>query len=184
MSGMFGWLAQPAVLPWVALAFGLCIGSFLNVVIHRLPKMLERGWRAECAELAGQPVAARARATTWSSPRSRLPGLRPRHPRLENVPLAELARAARQVLRLPRAHQPASTRWSKRSPASAPRTPPGASASSAAALGATLFIWFTIALAFIDQETGLLPDDLTLPLLWIGLLLEPRATLSCRSPMR
>jgi leader peptidase (prepilin peptidase) / N-methyltransferase len=42
-----GWLAQPAVLPLLALAFGLCIGSFLNVVIHRLPKMMEREWRAE-----------------------------------------------------------------------------------------------------------------------------------------
>src|SRR6185436_5724804 len=41
-----------------------------------------------------------------------------------------------------------------------------------ATLGAALFIWFTIALAFIDQETGYLPDDLTLPLIWIGLLLN------------
>ena len=49
-----GWLVQPAAFPWVALVFGLCIGSFLNVVIHRLPKMLEREWRAECAELAGK----------------------------------------------------------------------------------------------------------------------------------
>src|SRR2546429_10002805 len=49
-----GWLAQPAVLPWLALAFGLCIGSFLNVVIHRLPKMMEREWRAQCAALAGE----------------------------------------------------------------------------------------------------------------------------------
>jgi leader peptidase (prepilin peptidase)/N-methyltransferase len=43
---------------------------------------------------------------------------------------------------------------------------------TAAALGAALFIWFTIALAFIDQETGLLPDTLTLPLVWVGLLLN------------
>ena len=50
----FGWLGQPAVFPWVALALGLCIGSFLNVVIHRLPRMMEREWRAQCAELAGQ----------------------------------------------------------------------------------------------------------------------------------
>src|SRR3990170_7991727 len=43
----FGWLAQPAVLPWVALALGLCIGSFLNVVIHRLPKVLDREWLSD-----------------------------------------------------------------------------------------------------------------------------------------
>ena len=49
-----GWLTQPAVFPWVALAFGLCAGSFLNVVIHRLPVMMERAWRADCAEIAGQ----------------------------------------------------------------------------------------------------------------------------------
>src|SRR2546425_12608514 len=48
-----GWLLQPAVLPWVALALGLCIGSFLNVVIHRLPKMMEREWRGGCAAPAG-----------------------------------------------------------------------------------------------------------------------------------
>ena len=46
-----GWITQPAAFPWVALAFGLCIGSFLNVVIHRLPRMMERAWRADCAEL-------------------------------------------------------------------------------------------------------------------------------------
>ena len=60
MASTFGWLAQPGVLPWVVLPFGLCVGSFLNVVIHRLPKMLERGWREECAELAGQPLSAQA----------------------------------------------------------------------------------------------------------------------------
>ena len=43
-----------------------------------------------------------------------------------------------------------------------------------AALGAALFVWFTIALAFIDQETGLLPDDLTLPLVWVGLIVNIR----------
>ena len=53
-----GWLGQPAVLPWVALVFGLCVGSFLNVVIHRLPKMLEREWRAQCAELAAADAPA------------------------------------------------------------------------------------------------------------------------------
>src|SRR6476619_6342968 len=82
-----GWLAQPAVLPWFALFFGLCIGSFLNVVIHRLPKIMEREWRAECAELAGQPgLAAFA-----------LPQLRPWHHRPGERSRAQLARAEGQV---------------------------------------------------------------------------------------
>ena len=45
---------DPVVATVVAAVAGLCIGSFLNVVIHRLPKMLERGWEAQCAELRGE----------------------------------------------------------------------------------------------------------------------------------
>ena len=41
MTAHWGWLTEPAIFPWVALIFGLCIGSFLNVVIHRLPQMME-----------------------------------------------------------------------------------------------------------------------------------------------
>jgi leader peptidase (prepilin peptidase) / N-methyltransferase len=44
---------------------GLCVGSFLNVVIHRLPRMMERQWRAECAELAGDAPPPGEPATTW-----------------------------------------------------------------------------------------------------------------------
>src|SRR5438445_12982382 len=81
-----GWLLQPAVLPWVALALGLCIGSFLNVVIHRLPKMMEREWRAECAELAGQePV--KEETYKLVVPRSRCPGCGDAIPAVENIPL-------------------------------------------------------------------------------------------------
>src|SRR5260370_38148512 len=80
-----GWLLQPAVLPWVALALGLCIGSFLNVIIHRLPKMMEREWRAECAELAGtEPVAAPP--FNLVVPRSGCPACGHRITALENIP--------------------------------------------------------------------------------------------------
>ena len=88
MASTFGWLAQPGVLPWVVLAFGLCVGSFLNVVIHRLPKMLERGWREECAELAGQPPAQPENPPyNLVVPRSACPKCGHRITALENIPL-------------------------------------------------------------------------------------------------
>jgi leader peptidase (prepilin peptidase)/N-methyltransferase len=174
MTSSFGWLAQPVVLPWAALVVGLCVGSFLNVVIHRLPRMLEREWRAECAELAGQLVPeAPAEASPYNllTPRSACPACGHRIRAWENVPLVSWialrgkcsACGARIGLKYPLVEALAGL---------------GAAyaawrfGASAAALGAALFAWFTIALAVIDQETGLLPDDLTLPLIWLGLLLN------------
>jgi leader peptidase (prepilin peptidase) / N-methyltransferase len=52
MTDVIATLAHPAVFPWVAVVLGLIVGSFLNVVIHRLPKMMEHDWEAQCAELA------------------------------------------------------------------------------------------------------------------------------------
>jgi len=167
-----GWLAQPAVLPWLALGFGLCIGSFLNVVIHRLPKIMEREWRAECAELAGAP-APRDPPLSLVAPRSRCPSCGHAISALENIPLVSWA-----VLRGKCAGCGATI--SVRYPLVELLAGIGAAYSAwhfgptMAALGAALFVWFTIALAFIDQETGLLPDDLTLPLLWVGLIVNLR----------
>ena len=84
------WLAQPSVFPWVALAFGLCVGSFLNVVIHRLPKMLEQEWRAQCAELAGTEPAKDAPYNLFV-PRSACPHCGHRIGALENLPLISFA---------------------------------------------------------------------------------------------
>ncbi|MCD6041203.1 MAG: prepilin peptidase [Burkholderiales bacterium] len=166
----FGWLAEPAVLPWVALVVGLCIGSFLNVVIHRLPKMLEREWRAECAELAGTPFPPQP-AYSLVTPGSHCPGCGHRIRAWENVPLASWAFLRGKCSKC-------GTRISAKYPLVEALAGIGAAYSAwrfgatATALAATLFVWFTIALAFIDQETGLLPDDLTLPLVWLGLLLN------------
>ena len=170
MTSALGWLAQPGVLPWVALVFGLCVGSFLNVVIHRLPKMLERGWREECAELAGQPLPPQP-AYNLVVPRSGCPKCGHRISAWENVPVVSW-------LALRGKCSACGVRISLKYPLVEALAGVGAAyaawrfGASAAALGAALFIWFTIALAFIDQETGLLPDDLTLPLVWLGLLLN------------
>jgi leader peptidase (prepilin peptidase)/N-methyltransferase len=170
MAGTLGWLAQPGVLPWVALAFGLCLGSFLNVVIHRLPKMLERGWREECAELAGQPLAPQP-AYSLVAPRSACPACGHGIRAWENVPLVSW-------LWLRGKCSACGARISVKYPIVEALAGIGAAyaawrfGATAMALGAALFIWFTIALAFIDQETGLLPDSLTLPLVWIGLLVN------------
>src|SRR6478735_5446553 len=167
---MLGWLAQPAILPWLALALGLCIGSFLNVVIHRLPKMMEREWRAECAALAGQEAPAEA-PFNLMVPRSRCPSCSKPIGALENIPLLSYA-----VLRgrCANCKAPIGLKY----PLVEALAGVGAAYAawrfgfSLAALGAALFTWATITLAFIDQETGLLPDDLTLPLIWSGLLLN------------
>ena len=167
MTGL-GWLLAPAAFPWVALVAGLCIGSFLNVVIHRLPKMMEREWREQCAELAGQPPAAQE-AFNLVVPRSRCPSCGRGIGALENIPLLSYA-----VLggRCAGCKAPISPRYplvellaGLGAAYAAWRFGPGVKGVAAA-----LFLWFTIALAFIDHDTGFLPDDLTLPLVWLGLL--------------
>src|SRR5437660_10470812 len=76
--------------PYVAIAFvilvGLCVGSFLNVVIHRLPKMLEQGWAAQCAELRGEALPV-APAYNLIVPRSQCPACAHRISAIENIPI-------------------------------------------------------------------------------------------------
>jgi len=173
-----GWLAQPAVLPWVALALGLCIGSFLNVVIHRLPKMMEREWREQCAELTGAPAPAAAAAAAGPQgrynlfvPRSACPACGHRIGAMQNIPILSwlalrgkcAACGARIAVRYPLVELAAGliaayAAW---------RYGP-----TLAALGAAAFGWALLALTVIDLDTQLLPDDITLPLLWAGLLVN------------
>ena len=166
----FGWLGHAAALPWLALVFGLCIGSFLNVVIHRLPKMLEREWRAECAALTGA-AAVEEPALNLITPRSRCPSCGHPIAAHENIPLLSWALLRGKCSNC-------GARISAKYPLVELLAGIGAAAAvwhfgwSLAALGAALLVWFIIALAFIDHETGLLPDDLTLPLVWCGLLVN------------
>jgi leader peptidase (prepilin peptidase)/N-methyltransferase len=164
--------------PWLlitaAVLLGLVVGSFLNVVIHRLPRMLEQGWRAECAELSGNPLPA-GETYNLVLPRSRCPHCG--HPirAVENVPVLSYV-ALRG--RCSACKAPISLRYP------AVEALAGALAgyiawrfgASAAAAGAMLFAWTMIALAFIDLDTFYLPDNLTLPLLWTGLVFNIGAT--------
>jgi leader peptidase (prepilin peptidase)/N-methyltransferase len=181
---VFGWLAQPAVLPWVALVFGLCIGSFLNVVIHRLPRMMEREWREQCAELgmsAGEPRGGSPAPLPPSKeghgrynlfvPRSACPSCGRQISALENIPVASWIALRGKC-------SGCGARISPRYPLV--EIAAGALAAYAAwrygaslsALGAMAFGWSLLALTVIDLDTQLLPDDITLPLLWAGLLLN------------
>ena len=161
-------LLDPAVALPAAAVIGLCVGSFLNVVIHRLPKMMERGWADQCAELAGREPEAKPRYDLMV-PRSACPSCGHAIAALENVPVVSWL-ALRGRCRACKA--PISLRY--------PVVELVAGALAVAAiwqfgagwkgLAACAFLWTLLALAFIDADTQLLPDDLTLPLLWGGLL--------------
>lgn len=152
----------------VAGLLGLCVGSFLNVVIHRLPKMMEREWQLQCAELRGE-IPAETDALSLAQPRSRCPNCGHQITALENIPLLSY------LLLLRGKCSACGTPISLRYPLIELLTG-GASAFAAwhfgpsfAALGALLLLWALIALAAIDLDTQLLPDSITLPLLWFGL---------------
>ena len=165
---------HPLLLVVVAVVVGLVVGSFLNVVIHRLPKMLERQWRAECAELAGTPLPP-SEKYDLVAPRSACPKCGKMITAAQNIPLVSYL-----VLRGKCANC--------RAPIS-PRYPVVEAVSgvlagyiawryglSSALFGALIFTWAMLALAFIDLDTFYLPDSITLPLLWAGLLFNTGAT--------
>jgi len=159
---------DPAVFTSLCAALGLMVGSFLNVVIHRLPKMMEGQWRAEHAEMSGVEMQP-AERYNLIVPRSRCPACGHPITALENIPvLSYLIQDGKCTA--------CRAKISPRYPVVEALT--GALSGyvawrfgySAAAAGALLFAWAMIALAFIDLDTFFLPDDITLPLLWTGLL--------------
>jgi leader peptidase (prepilin peptidase)/N-methyltransferase len=173
---VFGWLGQPAVLPWAALVLGLCIGSFLNVVIHRLPKMMEREWREQCAELTGSPAAPAAQSPyNLFVPRSACPACGARVTALQNIPvfswMALRGKCAACSARISARYPVVELLAGLIAAYAAWRFGP-----TLAALGAMGFGWALLALTVIDLDTQLLPDDITLPLLWAGLLVNMAGT--------
>jgi len=154
--------------PYVLALLGLCIGSFLNVVIHRLPLMLERGWKQESADLLGVTVTATP-AISLAVPRSRCPSCGHTIAWHENIPLASWlwlrGRCSACKVRI-------SSRY--------PVVEVGTGALFALVgwrFGAqpVVLLWCAfsaalVALAAIDWDTTLLPDSMTLPLLWAGMV--------------
>lgn len=167
-------LRDPLAFTVLASLLGLFVGSFLNVVIHRLPKMMEREWQAQAAELRGEP-APEAPRFNLATPRSRCPHCGHVITALENIPVVSYL-----VLRGRCRH--CSAPIGRRYPVVELLTAALSGYAAwhfgfgLAAAGALLFIWAMVALTFIDLDTQLLPDDLTLPLLWLGLLLNLGAT--------
>ena len=151
-------------------AFGLAIGSFLNVVIYRLPRMMEAEWKAQCDELAGREADSAPRFNLLV-PGSHCPSCKTPLRVRDNLPLLSYFASGGKC-----AHCGAAI--SARYPIVEAVTAvfsvwvswhfgfglPG--------LAALAFTFVLIALTFIDADTTLLPDSLTLPLLWGGLLLN------------
>ena len=162
----------PPVLLLLSLLLGLVVGSFLNVVAYRLPIMLDRAWREELAAATGtapQDPAAPQERFDLAVPASHCPSCRAPIPASQNIPVLSwlllkgrcAACAASISPRYPiveavTAILSVAVAWQF-----------GPTAATAAALVLT---WFLIALSLIDLDHKLLPDSLTLPLLWLGLL--------------
>ena len=179
--------SSPAVFIGTCLVFGLLIGSFLNVVIYRIPIMLERQWREQCLELEAcaapaetheprpTPELTAARQTdapfNLVVPRSACPACKAPITAGQNIPVLSW-------LFLKGRCANCGARISPRYPAIETLT--GLLSAAVAwkfgfgwpVLGALVLTWFLIALTFIDVDHQLLPDNLTLPLLWTGLLLS------------
>ncbi len=152
---------------------GLIVGSFLNVVIYRLPVMMEREWTAECRECLADELPKSKEPAPESfnlmRPRSRCPKCGHQITALENIPVVSWLV---QKGKCTSCHTSISSRY----PAIEAIT---ALLSIAVAIYvpfgwplilALVFTWALIALTFIDLDTMLLPDQITLPLLWLGLL--------------
>jgi leader peptidase (prepilin peptidase)/N-methyltransferase len=153
----------------IALVVGLCVGSFLNVVVHRLPKMMERDWRAQCAELRGEPPPAEQPPSyNLAVPRSACPDCGHRIGALENIPVVSWL-----------ALRGACSACGKAISIRYPLVEALGGILAAYAIwrfgltwkggAACVLLWTLIALTFIDFDTQLLPDNLTLPLVWAGL---------------
>ena len=153
-----------------AAVIGLCLGSFLNVVIHRMPKMLERGWQAQCAELRGEEVPPQP-AYNLVVPRSQCPACGHLITAVENIPVVSWLALGGKCSNC---KAPISVRYPiveilGGALAAYAIFRYGPTTKGVAACG---LLWTLLALTCIDFDTQLLPDNLTLPLVWAGLIVN------------
>ncbi|MEW8507649.1 MAG: A24 family peptidase [Candidatus Thiodiazotropha sp.] len=150
---------------------GLAVGSFLNVVILRLPKMMEQQWRMDCQELEGNPSKQDTPPYNLNRPASHCPNCGHKIHPWENIPIFSWL-----MLK---------GRCSQCKSAISPRYPiieavTGIMSAAVAihfgftwaTLAALLLTWALISLSMIDFDVQLLPDNITLPFLWLGLVLS------------
>ncbi|ARD43879.1 A24 family peptidase [Colwellia sp. PAMC 21821] len=159
----------------IVFVFSLLIGSFLNVVIYRLPKMLEQGWKSECREFLAdelaKPIKADDNLITLSTPSSSCPSCKHKIRFYENIPVISWLFLRGKCSQC---QEKISLRYPLVELATALL-----SVVIAAHYGVTfttlmllVLTWGLIALTLIDVDHMLLPDQITLPLLWLGLLVN------------
>ena len=161
-----GWL-----LPAILLCFGLVVGSFLNVVIYRLPIMMESRWRKDCCELLEVAQEQADKPLNLATPNSHCPHCKAAIKPWQNIPVLSYIMLGGKCSNC-------AVKISPRYPLLELVTGLMTMALawhfdlSLALLGAALLTWSLISLTMIDVDHQLLPDDITLPLLWLGLLLN------------
>jgi len=170
-TGFFAMLAQhPGMFVAGCVVLGLLVGSFLNVVIHRVPIMMDNELRAECAALAGGEPAPQP-VFNIVTPRSACPHCKAPITALQNIPVVSWLALGGKCASC---KAPISRRYPLVEIATGVLT--GFIAwrfgFGMTAMAAIFFTWFLIALTLIDFDTQFLPDQLTYPLLWLGLILS------------
>lgn len=153
----------------IASLLGLVIGSFLNVVIHRLPIMMEMDWREQCASLNGINKTANNIKYNLITPRSTCPHCQKAISAWHNIPVISFLMLGGKCKECK-----ASINWRYPAVEIISATLVGLTAYqfgfSINALAASILVLALLTLTLIDLDTQLLPDDITLPLLWLGLL--------------
>ncbi|MEW8036790.1 MAG: A24 family peptidase [Candidatus Thiodiazotropha sp.] len=149
----------------------LVVGSFLNVVIHRLPKMMEQQWRRDCLELEGDPVEQDTAPYNLNRPASHCPECGHKIRPWENIPVISWLMLKGKCSNC---GNPISPRYPIIESVSAIMSVAVAFhfGFTWATLAALLLTWALIVLSMIDFDVQLLPDNITLPFLWLGLVLS------------